>query len=142
MKRRQWAILLVMANLSILAVSLLYVRFFLDSSGDGVIVCLFKETFFAYCPGCGGTRALGALLRFDFLHSFMYNPAVLVTSVIFLDIDIRAAISVLKNDPKYIKSFPSKVFFVIPAVILLNFLVRNLLLFSFGIDVLGDIIRA
>ena len=141
MKRRQWAILLVMANLSILAVSLLYVRFFLDSSGDGVIVCLFKETFFAYCPGCGGTRALGALLRFDFLHSFIYNPAVLVTSVIFLDIDIRAAISVLKNDPKYIKSFPSKVFFVIPAVILLNFLVRNLLLFSFGIDVLGDIIR-
>ena len=142
MKRRGWAACLIAANLAIVVISAVYVHVFLKDTGEGAIVCLFKETFFAYCPGCGGTRAVAALLRFDFLHSFIYNPTVIVTSVIFLDIDLRALVSVVKNDPKYIKSFPSKIFYIIPAVILVYFFIRNALLFGFGIDLLGDIIRS
>ena len=141
MKRGKWIAVLCGANVALLAVSVLYALFFLDGAGDGKIVCLFKETLHAYCPGCGGTRAVGALLRFDFVHSFIYNPTVLVTAVIFLDIDLRALVSVIKGDPRYLKSFPSKIFFVIPAVILINFVVRNILLFGFGIDLLGDILK-
>ena len=65
----------------------------------------------------------------------------MVTAVIFLDIDLRATVSVIKGNPRYLKSFPSKLFFIIPAVILINFVVRNILLFGFGIDLLGDILK-
>ena len=141
MKRGRWIGMLSAANLALVLGSLLYVILFLGDGNEGEIVCLFKKTFYAYCPGCGGTRAVAALLRLDFYHSFIYNPTVIVTALIFFDIDIRALISIVKNNPCYLKSFNPKVLFIIPAVILVNFAVRNLLLFGFGIDILGDILK-
>lgn len=40
--------------------------------------CLLFELTGIYCPGCGGTRALKALLRGELLLSFHENPAVLL----------------------------------------------------------------
>lgn len=33
--------------------------------------CSFKTKFHIYCPGCGGTRALKALLQFHPIKSFV-----------------------------------------------------------------------
>lgn len=46
------------------------------SSGQG-FPCLFHFLTGFYCPGCGGTRAVRALLRGDVVKSFCYHPFVL-----------------------------------------------------------------
>lgn len=38
------------------------------------IPCVFHELTGLYCPGCGMTRTVLALLKFDFAQAFRYNP--------------------------------------------------------------------
>ena len=44
--------------------------------------CVFYSVFGVYCPGCGGTRAVGALFRGQFLLSIWYHPLVLYGGII------------------------------------------------------------
>ena len=43
-------------------------------SDDGVTLCPYRIVTGGWCPGCGGTRALGALVKGDLGASFAYNP--------------------------------------------------------------------
>lgn len=40
--------------------------------------CLFYETFHLDCPGCGGTRAVAALLHGRFAEALHFNPLVVI----------------------------------------------------------------
>jgi hypothetical protein len=40
--------------------------------------CPIYETFHFYCPGCGGTRALAALLHGHFADALHLNPLVVI----------------------------------------------------------------
>lgn len=46
--------------------------------------CSLKEVTGLYCPGCGGTRATKALLRFQILKSIYYNAAVPYAAVVYV----------------------------------------------------------
>ena len=46
--------------------------------------CFLYEKYHLYCPGCGGTRAVRALLKGQLLKSFLYHPVVLYTAVIYI----------------------------------------------------------
>ena len=48
------------------------------------IPCLFQLMTGLYCPGCGGTRAVKALLAGHPVLSFLYHPLVLCTAVIVI----------------------------------------------------------
>ena len=55
------------------------------------IPCLINKCFGVYCPGCGMTRAVDALLKLNFKEAFRYNtfsiillPILFVMSVIFI----------------------------------------------------------
>ncbi len=137
-EKRRAALIFVAANAAIVLIAVIYVLIFLRSDGAGIFVCPFKDTLFIYCPGCGGTRSVYYLLTLDFVNSFIYNPAVPITALILLDIDIRAVISIIKTDMSALRSFRGKIFYLIPIVILVNFVLRNILLYRFGIDLLGD----
>lgn len=41
---------------------------------DGIVLCPYRLATGGWCPGCGCTRALGALIRGDVSASFTYNP--------------------------------------------------------------------
>jgi len=41
---------------------------------DGQVLCPYRLATGGWCPGCGCTRALGALVRGDVAASFAYNP--------------------------------------------------------------------
>lgn len=45
--------------------------------------CVFHTLTGLYCPGCGGTRAVGAFFKGKFLLSFGYHPIVLYGMVIY-----------------------------------------------------------
>ncbi len=51
-----------------------YVRFFLPHMPFGG--CMFHAVTGLYCPGCGGTRAVLALLHGDLVRSLRYHPVV------------------------------------------------------------------
>ena len=47
-----------------------------------ISACWFYSEFHIYCPGCGCTRALIAMLPGNVITSLYYNPAVLLTSLL------------------------------------------------------------
>ncbi len=51
--------------------------------------CAFKRIVGIYCPGCGGTRALKAMLSGNFAASLLYHPAVLYFTVFYIIFMLR-----------------------------------------------------
>ena len=138
MTRKKAAFIFALANAAIILASLAYVLVFYNENAPAV--CKFKEILHMYCPGCGGTRAVYYLLRFNPVRSFISNPVVIVTALILADIDVRCVVAIVKNDEQIFTRFNPKVFFIVPAVLVFNFVLRNLLLYGFSIDLLGDFI--
>ena len=126
-------------NITLLFTSLLYSHIVELSAEEGrdAVFCVFKNTFNLYCPGCGGSRSLVRLLHFDIIGSFILYPPLIFMLLFVVDIDIRALLSFIKNDIKYLKGFRLNSLILISALILLNFFLRNILLFC-GIDLIGD----
>jgi hypothetical protein len=141
-RERKYIILVFfLPSLLLLTVSAVY-AFLVGSaeeSGEKLFECAFQSIFPFYCPGCGGSRSLYYLMRLDLVKSFIFYPALPLSALILLDVDIRALVSFIKNDLSAVKKFKLNVLLLIPIVIMLNFIIRNFLLF-FGIDYIGDII--
>ena len=94
--------------------------------------------FFIYCPLCGGTRALAALIRFDFAAAWNYNAFVVILAVIALGIDIWAWVRYAqKKEPLVI--FPNWAWIVFCAVLVFYFILRNVLMIFFSVDPTGDL---
>lgn len=129
------ALLFLVLNFSVLSVSLVYN--FLFTKGL-VGRCVFLSSFGFYCPGCGGSRSLNALLNFNFWKSFIYYPPILITSLILLYVDARLFLSIVKRDENTVK-FNYRLFLIIPISVILQFIIKNLLLL-FEIDILGNVL--
>ena len=95
--------------------------------------CAFSQSTHLYCPGCGFTRAVRALLSFDIFASLRAHPLALpaVGAILYYEIAFfRAA-----RGRGRVRAWPAVAF----AYALLGyFLLRNLLLVCFSIDPLGD----
>ncbi len=97
--------------------------------------CVLRTVFGFYCPGCGGTRAVKALLQGKILTSLYYHPLVLYGAVgvgAFLITNSLAMITKGK-----IKGLPYKSWYLygIIAVIVVNFLWKNIALLN-GIELI------
>ena len=98
--------------------------------------CLFKLLTGLNCPGCGGTRALIALLRGKLFLSFLYHPFVPYCALVALLLLGSHAVSRMTGNKKYRLRFDERYTYVGIAIVAVNFLVKNLLLIGFRIDVL------
>ena len=137
---RKKAITILFAfNLGLFVVSLLYTILAEHLFSVDAYKCLFKEFFHIYCPGCGGTRSLAAMLEFDFYTAFQCYPPMALISFFYVDLNLRAVMSVIKDDEKEFSGFNMNWLILIPVVIILNFIIRNILLLGFGFDYLGDL---
>lgn len=96
--------------------------------------CAFWTFLGAYCPGCGGTRAVKALLHGNFLQSLWYHPIVLYSVVLYLVLMISWTLAKLhlfgiKKGLKFRDSY----FYGMLIIIAVNFILKNVLKFCFGI---------
>lgn len=132
---------LALLNLSLVLFGIAYTVYFnLTEGTEAAPQCLFKEMYSLYCPGCGGSRALRAFLRLDFVSSFIYYPPITVGFLTVLYFDIRTLVALVKRDEGYFKISRYLYFLSIPASMILFFILRNILLLRLGYDPLGDII--
>jgi uncharacterized protein with PQ loop repeat len=95
--------------------------------------CAFQNLTGLYCPGCGGTRAVYSILKFNILDAIRYNITVPFGIFVYLYYNIRSFIAGLKNDTEYFKKQKYPLCIALAVVLILNFIVKNALLLIFGI---------
>ncbi len=114
------------AHAAVLLISIIFKKLFLDSEFS--FPCAFLNLFGLYCPGCGGTRALGALLEFNLVKAFLLYPPLIITVGFILYIDILGIVSIIKKTYAPIRSFRGIYTVIIPISIMLFFIIRNITL--------------
>lgn len=99
--------------------------------------CMFHMMTGLYCPGCGGTRAVYALLRGDILTSLFYYPFVLYAAVLGAWFMLSQTIERLSRHaiPIGLRFRPLYLWIAL-AIIGANFLVKNIALLAFGIKLM------
>jgi hypothetical protein len=102
--------------------------------------CTFATMMHMYCPGCGGTRAVYALLHFDIVSAIRYNILVPYMLVLYFYYNISAIIFIKRGGDEFWTKKRFIPIYVFVAIMLLNFVLRNILLWGFGIDLIGDIL--
>ena len=100
--------------------------------------CLLHDLFEIYCPLCGGTRAVGAMLRLDFEAALCYNALVVLFMMVAIVFYGMAWIRFLrKKDTLFV--VPKWIFGVGITLLVLFGIMRNVLMIGYGIDPLGDL---
>lgn len=91
--------------------------------------CAFRLITGFYCPGCGGTRAVKALLAGDFLSSLRLHPFVPYTALLGTWFMVSQTIErISRGRIKIGMHFRMVYLWIALAVILINWIVQNLLL--------------
>lgn len=94
------------------------------------------KTIGLYCPGCGGTRALLALIQGHFLESLWYHPIVPYGVVLYLAFMGSHTLKYLTRGR--IKGMKFRNWYLYTAVVLVvaNVIIKNILKLVFRIDIL------
>lgn len=102
--------------------------------------CLLRTFTGYYCPGCGGTRAVYALLHMRLIKAFLYHPLVPYSAAVYLWFMISHTIEKLSRHHIRI-GMRAHAGWLWGALVILavNVLVKDGALFLFGIDLLTDI---
>ncbi len=100
--------------------------------------CVLHDRLFLYCPLCGGTRALEALLQGDLSLAFAYNPYVIALGLAAVALDAVALVRLLrKKEPLLPYLRYAWVVFLVSAVLFA--VLRNYMMISEGYDPIGDL---
>lgn len=100
--------------------------------------CLVHDLFFLYCPLCGGTRAVSAILRLDFAAAFAHNALVVILILLILVLDLWVLIRLLRGNTARLR-LPKRSWIVLLVILLAYAVLRNYLMIAHGIDPVGDL---
>ncbi len=104
---------------------------------NGQMPCVFRELTGLYCPGCGGTRAVKAMLKGDLVSSFLYHPLILYCVLIAVIFAISYLLWRRTKNTRFRLYLDNKYVYVGVGIIAANFIVKNCLLVFAGIDILS-----
>lgn len=100
-----------------------------------LVPCMVYTFTGLYCPGCGGTRAVLALLEGRFFVSFLYHPIVLYGVVIYLWFMISHTIERLSGHKIPIGMKYREIYLWLAlGIVVINIAVKDIALAAFGID--------
>lgn len=86
-----------------------------------------------YCPGCGGTRAVIALLHGQFLKSLWYHPIVMYVVVMYVCFMFSHTLEKLHFPLVKGMHFHIWMIYAMPVILAVNVVLKNVLMFRFGI---------
>lgn len=95
--------------------------------------CIFNVVTGLYCPGCGGTRAVKALINGHILKSIWYHPFVFYGVVVYLWFMISHTIRKFINSNVKGMKYRNIYLYIWLLILILNFIIRNILLIKFNI---------
>lgn len=91
-----------------------------------------------YCPGCGGTRAMKALFAGDFLQSFVYHPFVPFIAIFGTWFMLSQTVERISHgNVKIAMHFREVYMWMALGIITINFLVKNLALIIWHVDLMA-----
>lgn len=102
--------------------------------------CFFKEVTGFYCPACGGTRAVRALLHLDLWRALCCNPVVVYGAVMVLWSLIWYVLKTVGG--KKVSPVKPGLWMLIGGTVLFfgYAVIRNIMVYQFGYDYLGDLL--
>lgn len=95
--------------------------------------CVIYRLFGIYCPGCGGTRAVNAILTGHFLQALWYHPLVPYTLVIFGGFMLSQTLARLHIGRIRGWRFHEWHLYGAVVIIIVNFILKNILLLGFHV---------
>ena len=104
---------------------------------NGQMPCLFQEITGLYCPGCGGTRAVKALLKGEVISSFLYHPFILYMVILAVIFAVSYLLYMKTKNPKFRLCFDNKYAYIGIGIIVINFILKNYVLVIEGVDLLS-----
>ena len=140
-QRKKECLWLLICNLALIAVAVvfpIYCDYMWNGEGQSLSGCDMIEYLKLYCPACGGTRSLYELMHFNFVAALKYSPFCVFASFLVAYLDVRAVVSLLKNEQRILHLNVTLAFITV-GVLLGTFLLRNALLVLFGVDPIGDL---
>lgn len=136
-RKEQWIIFMTVNGCLVMFIALfpIYCKYIRGAVRTG---CFMLDTIRIYCPACGGTRAIKALLELDILSSIRYNPIVVVGAAFFAVYEIVMVKGLISGKERkcFIKPW---VVYVVMGVWMTYAIVRNVLLCC-GIDLVGNVL--
>lgn len=100
--------------------------------------CMFHAVTGLYCPGCGGTRAVKYLLQGQIRTSIQYHPLVVYMAVAAsAEFVTWLAAKISGRSELYLGHGTCFIYLGI-AVTVVNWIVKNVLLVGFGVDLLSS----
>lgn len=92
--------------------------------------CIFNRITGFYCPGCGGTRAVMALIHGKFLTSFFYHPLVVYLAGIYVVFMTSNTIQLLSHHRLKIGMKYHDIYvYLMVVVIIVNWVVQNMIIY-------------
>lgn len=113
------------------AIAILY--FLLLQNYEQYFECLFWKIWGIYCPGCGGTRAIKALLKGQFLLALWYHPFVIYCFGIYIAFMGSNSIYLLGFKKKRGMTYRNCYIWLGITIVVLNFIIKNFLKFKYNI---------
>lgn len=95
--------------------------------------CVIYRLLGIYCPGCGGTRAVNAILTGHFLQALWYHPLVPYTLVIFGGFMLSQTLARLHIGRIRGWRFHEWHLYGAVVIIIVNFILKNILLLGFHV---------
>lgn len=117
---------IVISITSLLSVGILY-WIMMKVTGHGM-QCMLYEITGLYCPGCGITRMIYAILDLNFYQAFRYNPYLFVTLPFVGIIAIKVMYEYIINNKHY--KIVDTLLIVYAISLILYGILRNIQIFS------------
>ena len=91
------------------------------------IPCIFRRLTGLLCPGCGNTRAVISLLKFDFIKALKFNPLFPIQFGYIGFIYIVSSINYIKGGKFKYSGTPIVIDIIVASIIIIGAIIRNII---------------